>query len=215
MVDLLDEVRADLKQEQTMGLIKKYGTYTIVVMGFILFAMTGNLWWKSYQESKIYKEGGEFLVAVLKMRANKLDEAINELKILANDGQTTYGALANLNIASFQQAKKEYDKAAASYKLVMDYANTPHLLAEYSELMYLKARLSNSADNKLELLKHLKTFVQNKSTFKPSALEILAALQIELNLMQEAKETLNHLSTDTNIPATMKARVEQLMNYVS
>jgi len=215
MVDLLDEVRADLKQEQTMGLIKKYGTYTVVIMGFILFAMTGNLWWKSYQESKIYKEGGDFLVSVLKMRGNKLDEAINELKVLAHDGQTTYGTLANLNIASFQQAKREYDKAADSYKLVMNHANTPPLLAEYSELMYLKARLSDNNNNKPELLEHLKTFVQNKQTFKSSALEILAALQIELNLMQEAKETLDHLSTDTNIPATMKARVEQLINYVS
>ena len=73
MVDLLDEVRADLKEEQTVGLLKKYGTFTVVIMGFILFAMTGNLWWKSYQESKIHREGGDFLVSALKMRANKLD----------------------------------------------------------------------------------------------------------------------------------------------
>ena len=97
----------------------------------------------------------------------------------------------------------------------MNHADTPPVIAEYSELMYLKAKLSDSVANKQELLKHLTTFVQNKPTFKFSALEILAALQIELNLLPEAKETLDKLSTDTNIPATMKTRVEQLRNYVS
>jgi hypothetical protein len=215
MVDLLDEVRADLKEEQTVSLLKKYGTFTVVIMGLVLFAMTGNLWWKSYQESRIHKEGGEFLISALKMRANKIDDAMNELKVLAHDGQTSYAVLANLNLASYQQAKKEYDKAAESYKSVMNHPKTPAVLAEYSELMYLKAKLSDSASNKQELLKHLTTFVQTKPTFKSSALEILAALQIELNLMQEAKESLDKLSTDTNIPPTMKTRVEQLRNYVS
>lgn len=215
MADLLDEVRADLKEEQTVGLLKKYGTFTIVIMGFILFAMTGNLWWKNYQQGNIHKEGGDFLVAALKMRANKLDEAMKEFKELAQDGKTTYAALASLNLASFQQAKKEYDKASEAYKNVMSHPDTPPVLKEYSELMYLKAKLSDSVSNKQELLKHLTTFVQTKPTFKFSALEILAALQIELNLMQEAKETLDKLSTDASIPATMKARIEQLRNYVS
>ena len=110
---------------------------------------------------------------------------------------------------------QEYDKAAESYKSVMNHPKTPPVLAEYSELMYLKAKLSDSASNKQELLKHLTTFVQTKPTFKSSALEILAALQIELNLMQEAKESLDKLTTDTNSPPTMKTRVEQLRNYVS
>ena len=215
MVDLLDEVRADLKQEHAMGLIKKYGTYTVVVMGLVLFSMTAHLWWKSYQESRINKEGAEFLVSALKMRANKIDEAMQELKILAHDGQSTYAVLANLNIAAFQQAKREYDKAADSYRLVMNHADTPPLLAEYAELMYLKARLSDSLQNKQELLKHLEAFVQSKQTFKVSALEILAALQIEINLMQDAKETLDQLSTNPSVPATMKTRIEELRNYVS
>lgn len=215
MVDLLDEVQDDLKQEQTIGLIKKYGTYTIFFMAVILLVTTGNLWWKNFQESRIHKEGGEFLISSLKLRANKLEDAMKEFKVLAHDGQTAYAVLANINAASFEQAKKEYEQAASSYKGVMEHSNTPKLLSEYAELMYLKAKLSSDNANKQELLKQLQAFAKDKQTFKFSALELLAALQIELGLKTEAKQTTDLLLTDQHVPGSIKMRTEQLVNYIN
>ncbi len=215
MTDLLDEVKDDLRDENTFNFIKKYGRAVILFMAITVIAISCNMWWQSYQMNKIYQEGGEFIIAAMKMRSNKLDEAINDLSTLAKSGSTIYSTLAQIDIASYQQHKKNFKSAKENYLLASQKKANDSILKHYIDLMTLKAELSEPNNNKEELLAKAKKISLKDNPFKLSIYELIASLEITLNKQHEALETISKIKDNPNTPLTIKNRIGLLEELLS
>lgn len=215
MVDLLEEVQEDFQNEKTLNFIKQYGKKIIFLMVIVIIVLSVKIWWQEYQTNKIYKEGGQFITAVMKLRANKIDDAMSELAALAKNGQTIYSTLAQLNFASYQQLKRDYKLAEENYSLLLNKTNNNKFLGDYVNLMFIKSQLSNSGHDRTKLLEKLKNIGTLNNALYASVKELQAALQIELNTPQDAFATISEINSHNGTPHSIKTRLSQLQELIS
>jgi hypothetical protein len=213
MVDLLDEIRDDLKDEKVLNSIKKYSGYVFALLAVIITSVALKMWWLSYKENQAYQEGAEFIVALKKVHAAKVDEAVVDFEKLANHGHTSYAALAKLHLASYYLQKKDTPKAEKFYS-ELNSRSTAKVFKDYAELMQAKMVLSATQPEYGKVQKNLKTYIDGKPIFKYSALEMLAIAQFRLNEKSEAIKILNLLSGDLDTPETIKSRALNILKTI-
>lgn len=211
-MDIIDEVKQELSEENVHRLIKKYSPLIFGMMVAIIIGITAGLWWKSYRADKIHQDGGQYLKAILEMKTYKPDEAIKTFETIANNN-TTYGVFAGLNIGAFKYFKKDYAESQKWYSGISDNSSNEQSFRELAELMKIKAMIANDANAELSI-KALETYIKHNPTYKNSAEELLAMLYIQNNKPEKANEVLNLLVTDTTAPNTIKERAEQLLALV-
>ncbi len=100
MSDIINEIKEAINQERMETFFKKYLPY--LVGGAIIFITTfgAGLWYKHYTTNKIYKDGGEYISAINKIRAQNLDEGLKKFEDISKH-DSNYAALANFNLASY------------------------------------------------------------------------------------------------------------------
>ncbi len=207
MVDLLDEVRDELKDERALQFIKQHGTFILVLMVVSIFGAALKLWWNDYQENKAYHAGGEYMSAIMKMRAYKPEEAVKKFEELFTTNNTNYGALAGLNAGSYSDFKKDYDKSYMIYKNVSENSSYDKSLRDLSKYLELKTALST---NKEEAIAGFEKYTQ-EGIYKFSALELLGTYYLQQGNKEKAKEAFNTILTDPESPTSLKKRVGTLL----
>ena len=80
---------------------------------------------------------------------------------------------------------------------------------DLAELLSIKTALSFENPDLASAEENLKSYVNKNPIFKASAQELLLAIYIEQNKIDDAKEIHNELVTDINIPRAIRTRVEQ------
>ncbi len=207
MVDLLDEVRDELKDEKALNFIKQNGKFILILMVVTIFGAALKLWWMDYQENKSFHAGGEYMSAIMKMRAYKPDEAVKKFEELFTSNNTNYAALAGLNAGSYADFKKDYEKSYSIYKNVSENSNYDKSLRDLSKYLELKAAL---AKNDNDSIAGFESYVKD-GIYKFSALELLGTYYLQNGDKAKAKEAFSVILTDPESPQTLKKRVGTLM----
>jgi hypothetical protein len=210
MVDLLDEVREELKDERALDFIKKNGSFILILMVVCIIGASLKLWWNDYQENRYHKAGGEFISGILKMRAYKPDDAVKKFEDLFTNDNTNYAALAGLNVGSYADFKKDFTKSSTVFKTVSDNSSFDHSFKDMAKFLQIKSALSNNGD-KQELAAELEKYVKDGGIYKYSALELLGTVYLNLGEKGKAKETFNIVITDAGVPDSLRNRVSTLL----
>lgn len=214
MVDLLDEVRDDLKDEQVFRLIKKYSSFVFTLMAAIIIGVALKLWWLSYNENKSYKEGGDFITALMKVQSRNTTDGIKMFDELANSGSTNYAALAGLHVAAYNLHNQQSDKAIARYGALYDNSKYADILRQYSLLMQIKGELNKAGADKVKLRDQLNAYLKKDAVFKYTATELLAMLYIDAGEDDKARAELVVIKDATEAPVTMRERAEQMLQLI-
>lgn len=207
MVDLLDEVRDELKDERALQFIKQNGTFILILMVVSIFGVALKLWWNDYQENKAYQAGGEYMSAIMKMRAYKPDEASKKFEDLFATNNTNYGALAGLNAGSYAEFKKDFEKSYMIYKNISENSSYDKSLRDLSKYLELKAALAKNKENVATELENY----SKEGIYKFSALELLGTYYLQNGNKEKAKEAFNTIITDPETPPTLRKRVSTLL----
>src|SRR6185437_9419656 len=93
------------------------------------------LWWDDYKKTKISQVGGEFEKAYAKVINNNVSEGMKLFKALAQNNKTIYNTLASLNIAAYEDYKKNYEMAIKHYTEVIEDKNASDLFKDFAKLM--------------------------------------------------------------------------------
>jgi len=208
MVDLLDEVKEDLKEEQLKEYIKKRGPFILGLMTIFIIGAILKLWWLDYQSNKSYKDGSEYLTATYKMRSYSPEKAIQKFESLFNNGSTNYAAMAGIHVGSYYEYKKDYDKASTSFEDVVNggYDKSFEDLAKFHSLKLA----SDNTDDLEAAISSMEDYINNDGIYKYSAQDILVALYIKSGNLQKAKDTINLIVTDINAPASIRERASSM-----
>jgi len=213
MVDLLDEVKEDIKHEQTLNLVKKYFPFALGLMAALIIGVSINLWWNSYKLNKAHKYGGEYIKAIIELRNNKLDNAQVSFSRLADDKSTNYSALAAINAASIASMSKDYQKAIQLYDMVVNNSSFGQVFRDYCEFQAVSLKYVSGQVDYKTTISELQTLRKNNNIFKYSILELIGNLALENNDNQQAMEAFGLITLDPDATSTIKSRVQSLINY--
>lgn len=213
MVDLLDEVREELKDERVLNYIKKRGPFILTLMVVFIIGATLKLWWTQYNENKAYEAGGGYITALIKMRAYNPDGAVKKFEEVYESGSTNYAALAGLNVGSYYEYKKDYNKSSGIFEAISDASAYDRSLQDISQLYYLKASISKG-DNKKDIINKLEKYLSNSGIYKYSAQELLAFTLLENGEKDKALEQYSILATDSDTPYTIRERANTMLHLI-
>lgn len=214
MVDLLDEVRDDLKDEQVFYLIKKYSSFVFTLMAAVIIGVALKLWWLSYNENKSYKEGGDFVTALMKIQSRNTADGIKLFQQLATSGSTNYAALAELHVAAYNLHNNDVEKALTEYGTVSGNSSYADALRQYSLIMQIKGELNKSKADKAKLRDQLDSYLKRDGIFKYTAMELLAMLYIEMGDNVKARAQLIAIKDAPEAPVNMKDRAGQIIQTI-
>ena len=215
MVDLLEEVQEDFQNERTLGFVKTYGRKIILLMCAVIICLTLKTWWEDYKINMIHKEGGQFITAVMKMRANKLEESVADFEILTKNGTSIYSSLAGMNIAAYKEFQRDFKLAEESYSHLANKNSISPILKQYAELMHIKTQLSDSTQDKIKLLERLKKMQSKHNPFNASVVELIGALNLDLNNITDAQAAFSELLEDKHTPHSIRIRITSLQELIS
>jgi len=208
-MDIFDEAKESLKEERIQEFLNKNYKKMISIVAVFITALSLGVWWNQYSKETIYKDGGEYMMAVLKMRSYSPEEAISKFDKI-KDNKTVYSTMADLNIAAYNSFKNNNTAALESYKNITNSRSTPKPLNDLARLLEIKTALSLKGADQQAAISQLKDYIDSKPIFKASAQELLLAIYLEQNDLKNAKELFHTLVTDINVPRIIRERVSQM-----
>lgn len=213
MSDIIHEIKEELNQERLQKFFKNYLPYlAVAVIAFVaIFGVT--LWYKNHTLNGLYKDGGIYLSAINKVRAQNLEEGLKKFEEIS-DHNSNYGALAKFNLASYAIFNKEFAKGSELLHEIAGNSSYHPTLRHLAELLRMEVDFESKKNSAKDTIDGLEVYIKSNTEFKYSATEFLAALYLMENKNEKAAKMLNTLTTDPEVPSAIAARAQQYMALI-
>lgn len=162
MSDFFKELEEDIREEQLLGLWRKYGNYIIGLALIIVIGTSGYVLWQHMQHKKQISRHFSFSQAVDLAKQGKKEDALKAFHNLAKEGGG-YGKLAQLYEASLLSNPEELYT-----KISQENAADPALSKLPKVLMAARSL------DKPEILASLEPLTAPNNAWAPLSLELLA-----------------------------------------
>ncbi len=204
----LREVDDALRQDEMLGVFKRYGLPigAALVLGLALFA--GVLWWNHAEAVKSGERGETMTLALDNVDAGKLDAADKQLESLAADAGDGSKAAAQLLRAGIALQQGRRDTALTLYGEVAADEGAPK---PYRDLAAIRGVAANfDAMQPQQVIDRLKALAVPGNPWFASAGELVGMAYIKLNKRDLAGPLFAAISRDTEAPESARARARQL-----
>ncbi|MFQ3307282.1 MAG: hypothetical protein ACI8ZF_000527 [Candidatus Midichloriaceae bacterium] len=198
-MDILDEVKEDLKKEKATAFINvslKYFAYLILIF---LVSSAIYYWWSERNSNIIFEQANAYNEAIY---TTKKEDFLEKMESLSRGGGV-YSQLANLSLAGFYIKDKNYNRAIHNYENIINQKGVSDIYRDYAKLMMLKTKVFSGKLNDDILIKEFQEYIDNGIYFKSYARIIESTLLIREKRNNEASSTLNHVITDSNTPVSL------------
>ena len=201
----LREVDENLRRDQMTGLARKWGTVGAVVVGLLLIALAGFLWWRNHQAEQAGQEG-EQLVAVqsaAEVGSASPDDA--RLTALANSSRDGYRGLAKLTQASLT-AKSDVPGGAKIYQAIANDAGIPQAMRDLATIRAVTLQFDSLPP--ADVVARLKPLTVATNPWFGSAGELTAMAYLKMNRKDLAGPLFAAISRDKDAPIGLRSRAE-------
>jgi hypothetical protein len=211
VVDIFDEVEEDLRAERAAKLLKKYGWLIIAAAVGVVGASAGWQLWSRSQRQQDAAAASRFVAAqsATDQPGVAKPDQIAILDQLAATGPEGYKTLARLRAAALKADAGDLQGAEALWNAVSVDSSADPLLRDFASLMAIARELDHGDPGQLEA--RLKPLAEPGNPWSSLAREQLAMLDLRLGKVDEARKTLQALSTDIGAPSGMRQRASALL----
>jgi hypothetical protein len=120
-VDILDEIKADAKDEQLMRVLTRYGQPLMIAFIVAISLFAAYIWWEGRVRSAQEAWGNQFFRATQMSEQGDKAEAIEQYRLIAEKAAAPYQSLARIFLANIAldandpvEAVKQFDAIAAA-----------------------------------------------------------------------------------------------------
>nr|WP_314073071.1 tetratricopeptide repeat protein [uncultured Roseococcus sp.] len=211
MSDLIDEVEEELRAERARKLAQRYGG---LVIGVVLLAMAGvGGWegWRWYERREAAKVADTFLSATRDAAAEGADlrAVADRFVAMVPQAPAGYRALARLRGASLLAETGQMEQALAAYDaLSRDTAADP-LYRDLATVMWGLHALDTG--NAAEIEGRVAPLTAPGAPWRSSAQEVQALAALKAGNTEQARATLQALTTDVATPQGLRDRAGRLL----
>ncbi|RTK92515.1 MAG: DUF2659 domain-containing protein [Rickettsiales bacterium] len=220
MVDILDEVLNDTKDEKRIILFRKFLPTIIILMLIGAVGMTGYNWYKN-KTLEHHQRLGDILTNVISKEITDKDLSNNSLKHLVINNENRQAELADIYMVS--ELRAGGDNEAAILKLETIIANNKYqeITKSYARILWLSIILDQKEitdSNNVKARSYMDYFVSEDQVFFTNA-TLLKALfykksgQTEL-AMQYANSILNSKNSSAIIKEQATAIIANIKNNI-
>lgn len=207
------EVDEELRQEQLINWWKKYGIFVIAGAICIILGTVCHEWYRSWQTKVQLAESDRFEKAMISGARGETDQALTELKQLAQNGHTGYQYLARLEQASLLLRSNRAAEGIQILKEVSADKAVPAPLRDAAVVAYVGHSMDGG--NIPELKQLIAPIAADKtSAFYGQAVELNALLYILSGEKEQAVSILKNALTVTDLSSQVYERLTQLLNDV-
>ncbi len=208
---MIQEVDDELRKEQLTALWKSYGKYIIGVAVTVVLVVAGRQGWDEYLKTT-QEEASTTYQAVV----DAAKDAAKDPVVIWTDGVSAlkggYGSLAGMQLAAAKLDAGDMDGAIAAFDAIAAQAGgDPDLkgLAQIQTAMiYVQKSDYAAARGRLSLLSGI------GKPWHHSATELLALIDVEEGLLDDAMAKYTSLALATDVPATISERASKMLAYV-
>ncbi len=205
--DIFREIDEELRRDNLLALWARYGRYVVALVIVALVVAGGIAAWRSHQLAERQAQSARFASALALARAGKTREAVGVLATLAGQ-QGGYGMLAAFETAGLAAASGDHKQATAAYdRIAADDAVSPRL-RELATLLSVMQGFDQT-DPKAAISR-LDPLTASGDPWRPTALELIAAAQLQRGDDKAALVIYKGLADDLSAPRNLRARAAEM-----
>ena len=199
MVDILDEAREAVQQEQMLALVKKYGAFVILLTVGVIVGIIAWQMWQAAQRKAEYKTSIAYFDALDKLQAGDKKGGEAALMALMEDAPKGYKSIAALQLAAQKVEDGKIKEAVADYEEIEK--NGDPAFRELATLL-----IAELTDKPIDNVKGVWRF---------SALELQGLRYLQAKEYPKARESFAKISTDPTTPQGLRQRAADLILYTN
>lgn len=206
--DIFREIDQDIAQDKMIQFWKKNQKIILNSIIAVLILAGGYSAWVTWNQHQQEKDGLDFSHALNLAKENKSVEAEAALNELKQKGSEGYALLARLKEASLK-ATTDKPKAIELYDSLSKDAKVDPLFKDYAQLMLVYLQIDTLEAGTLE--KMVEPLLNEKSSWRFSALELAALAAQKANNPEKAKNYLTAIVEDAQSPHAIRARAGEVL----
>ena len=210
MSDIFREVEEDVRRERLEKLWKQYGDYVIAGVAVIVVGVAGFKLWQHYEAQQLAKASVAYTTAMGMSDRGKSGEAAQAFANLVKSAPSGYSMTARLAEADALLAAGKTADAVALYKSIADKDDTE--LGELARVRAAWALADTSSKSDLQSL--LAPLLDDKSSWRFMAREILAYCDFRDKSLMAAQTEYQSLARDPATPATLRQRATAMVSLI-
>lgn len=200
MIDFLDEVEEELKQEKLQKFIHIFLPYFFIAAFLIVLIAGGYVWYIHKKNSNLENMSIEFEKISSLQSSGDINAAMRQAEIVYNMSDYNISAIAGLKLAEMILKKDNIDNSSAM-EIFEEINNKAKFDITYRDLAsILLISYSYTKDKHEEFIKRLDKLINNNSPWKYNALKLKLSYLVDNNNISGAKKIYNDLSKDKKIP---------------
>lgn len=204
----LREVDDDLRRDRMEQFAKRYGIWLIAAVVLLLVAFAGYLYWQKKQQENATAQSEELMAIYNDIGAGKTDSAKKRLQPLETAGSDVVRSLALLTEAAIALDANDRDTALSKYRTIAADKGIPD---PYRNLALLRATtLEFDKLKPEEVISRLEPLAKPGNPWFGSAGELTAMAYIKQGKAAQAGRLFAAISTDRQVPETIRARAVQI-----
>jgi len=214
MSDFLQEIAHEVNVDKAKAFYKKYKKPIISAVLMLVVVAIFLMWYGQYRVNKINSDGGQYLMALAKIRSGSLDEAMEKFSEVG-ESDTGYGAISNMNLASYEYFKGNFEKSFEIYTDIANHSSYPLYISELAGIMAFsinEEKLSKSND---DILSRVDNFVNGIKIYRATAMEIALVTLLEAKQHDEAMKYLNKLQTMSDVNDSAARRIANYSSLIN
>ncbi|WP_300973772.1 tetratricopeptide repeat protein [Sphingomonas sp. LHG3406-1] len=206
------EVDENLRRDQAEAVVKRYGSWFAAAAVLLLLAVGGWLFWQNRQNEKAATNSETFSAILSDVGQPKQDSA-RRLDALAADANPSMEAAARLTRAALALQSGDRTTAVAQYGQVADDKSVPQAYRDAA--LVRRTQLEFDSLKPEDVVARLQPLAVKDNAWYGAAGELTALAMLKSNRRNEAATLLKAIAAEKSVPATIRARVEQLAGSLS
>ena len=203
----MTEVEADIRDEQLQKFWDTYKGLIFGAMAVLVLAVAAVQLWQGMEEDRLAAQADTFARATEHLADGDQDSALADLAAVAQEGGA-YGALADLQRAGVLLEQDKRDEALEIYRSLSADSSLDYVFVDVATLLW--AIHGIESEDSAVLLDALAPLTDPGNSYSYLALELTALLSVREGNMSEAAAVFEQLIQDSNTPASIKARAQEM-----
>lgn len=210
MTDLfIQEIDEAVRKDQYEKLWHKYGRGVLLGCGIFVLGIGGYSWWHDQQTTKLEAATAQLAGVLQSLAPGKETEVGTALVATAASAPAGIGMLERFYAASLAANAGNTEAALTQLTAIENDNSAGTLYRDLARLLAVQAQLDTGDITALKA--QLQPLAAEGAPWRFSAREMQAMLDLRANDIAAAKATLNALTTDPDVPASLKSRAGQIL----
>jgi hypothetical protein len=202
------EVDEALRQDEMVGLFRRYGLPVAIVVVVALLALGGYLWWDHSRKQATGETGEQFTQAIDRLDARNLPAADKQLASVIEDGAAGSVAAAKLLRGGIALEQDKPDDAAKLFGEVAADADAPKPFRDLAMIREVAVKFDTMPPQ--QVIDRLKPLATPGNPWFGSAGELVGIAYMKQNRNDLAGPLFAAISRDKTLPESLRRRTQQL-----